>query len=337
MGVRSKSILRRERMEIFVSKLIDLFVAEKQSEGCSPKTTQWYEQKLKQFDRFLSNGSPARLPDFTLENVRDYIAHLQGKDTRFGGHSFHPEEKGGLSSHTIHGHVRTLKVFSGWLHEASFTNTNRLSKLKRPRLSKPMIDILSEEEIEKIFDVINPDCILGARMYATILLLLDTGIRATELCTLTLDNTHLDKDYIKVAGKGNKERIVPFGPTCRKALLRYVTTWRPYMDGDGLEDHLFVSADGGQLTYGALQQALKRLGKKAGVPRLRAHLFRHTFAVRYLINGGDLMTLRLMLGHTSIQVTQVYLHLADSHVQIQHHRFSPVERLGLGKRRRKRR
>ena len=83
------------------------------------------------------------------------------------------------------------------------------------------------------------------------------------------------------------------------------------------------------MTYPALAQAAKRLGKRLNIPWLHIHLWRHTFAVRYLMNGGDIMTLRLMLGHTSIETTQMYPHLAEAHIQVQHHKFSPVDRLGV--------
>jgi site-specific recombinase XerD len=92
-----------------------------------------------------------------------------------------------------------------------------------------------------------------------------------------------------------------------------------------------LSVHGTPLTYQGFRQVIKRLGKAAGVPRLHPHLFRHTFAVRYLMNGGDIMTLKLILGHTTLEVTQMYLHLAEAHVQVQHNRFSPVDRLGLGR------
>ena len=138
---------------------------------------------------------------------------------------------------------------------------------------------------------------------------------------------------MKVFGKGQTERIVPFGNTTKKALLHWLVTWRPKMADDS--DSLFVTVDGRPLIYGPLSKAIKRLARKAGVPRLHAHLFRHTFAVRYLMNGGDVMTSRLILGHSTLEVTQMYMHLAATHVQVQHHKFSPVDRLGLGGRRRR--
>jgi integrase/recombinase XerC/integrase/recombinase XerD len=240
---------------------------------------------------------------------------------------------GGLSPYTIHGYVRALKAFSTWLHDERFSKKNLFSRLKRPKVPAPVIEILSDQEIADIIAAINPDCVLGARLYVIVLVLLDTGIRAGELVGLTLENTFVDDDYLKVMGKGQKERIVPFGATTKKALLRYIHTFRPSPLHDGI-DQLILSTDGTPLTYSGLAQSVKRLGKKVGVPRLHAHLFRHTFAVRYLMNGGDIMTLRLILGHADLTVTQQYMHLAQAHVQIQHHRFSPVDRLGIKVRRR---
>jgi len=199
-----------------------------------------------------------------------------------------------------------------------------------------MIEILADREIDSIFSCINPKCFLRARQYTIVLLLLDTGIRASELCGLTLDNTDIDNGTIKVMGKGRKERIVPFASGTKKALLRYVTTWRPEPAYEGI-DNLFLSIRGTPLSYNGLRHVITRIGHRAGIPRLHPHLFRHTFAVKYLINGGDVMTLRLILGHATLEVTRTYVHLAEAHVQVQHHRFSPVDRiLARGRLRRRR-
>lgn len=323
-------------MNLEISALIDLFAATRLTEGRSKKTVEWYRYLLGQFAEFTSSDRTARLSEISIDDARDFVASLQKRTTRFENHPFAPPREGGLSPHTIHAYVRALKAFSSWLGEEEFTHGDVFSRLKRPKLPSPMIEILSDEELKGLFSVINPNCGLGSRMYAIALVLLDTGIRASELCTLTLDNTHIDEDYLKVQGKGNKERIVPFGTTTKKALLRYVSVWRsePF---DQNNDELFRSVEGTLLSYDALRQAIKRLGKRAGIPRLHAHLFRHTFAVRYLMNGGDVMTLRLILGHATLDVTQMYMHLAESHVKIQHHRFSPADRLGIGQRRRGRR
>ena len=330
MGSRTRRILQREQQEITVKTLIELFLATKSTEGRSPRTIDWYREKLSVFEQDLSEEADARVPDLTLANGRAFVASLQERDQRFVDHPYRETLKGGLSPYTIHGYVRAMRAFTAWLVEEGYCSTDPLAKLRRPKLGEPMIEVLSDQELGAIIAAINPNTFNGGRMYAITLLLLDTGIRASELCSLTIADTHLEEGFAKVLGKGSKERIVPVGATTTKALLMYTVTWRPEPDLPST-DNLFLTPDGAPMTYGALRQALKRLGKKAGVPRLRAHLFRHTFAVRYLMNGGDVMTLRLLLGHSTLDVTQMYMHLAEAHIKVQHSRFSPVDRLGIGR------
>jgi site-specific recombinase XerD len=326
MEARTVAILRRERMDTALSVLIDLFAATKEIEGKSPRTIRWYLGMLESFANFLGEGSSAN--DLTLDNGRAFVASLRARSVRYVDHPRKHPEEGGLAPSTIHAYVRCLKAFGSWLADEGLVSSNPFTRLKRPKLPLPVIEILSDDEIERIMQGINPSTILGSRLYIIVLLLLDTGIRASELCSLTLDNTHIEEGYIKVCGKGSKERHVPIGSSLRKALIRYVNAWRPEPTDERVEE-LILSINGYPLTYDGLAQAIKRLGKRVGIPRLHAHLFRHTFAVRYLMNGGDVMTLKLILGHTTLEVTQVYMHLAESHVQLQHNRFSPVDRLGI--------
>lgn len=317
-----------------LTTLIDLYIMSKQIEGRSEKTLTWYRANLERFAEFMTNGHDPTLSDLSLEGARLFVADLQGKTTRYSDHEMRRVEDGGLSPHSVHGYVRTLKAFGSWLSEEGYASSHPFKRLKPPKLPETMIEILSDDEIMALVRSVNARSTLGARMYAIVLLLLDTGIRASELCTLTIDNTNLREGYIKVRGKGNKERMVPIGGATTKALLRYIQAFRPEPVGSG-DSFVFLSDDATPLTYSGLAQALRRLGKAAGVNRLHAHLFRHTFAVRYLMNGGDIMTLRLILGHTTLAVTQMYLHLAEAHIQVQHNKFSPVDRLDIGSRRRR--
>ena len=294
MRSRTGKDLRREGMDLSLIILIDLFAATKQTEGRSTKTISWYCGMLAPFVEYVSNGDPARLSDITIDDVRDLVASLQNRTSRYENHPLTPTQQGGLSPHTIHSHVRALKAFSSWLVDEGYTEKDVFARLKRPKLPRPMINILSDEEINRLISAINPDCVLGARMYVIVLLLLDTGIRASELCTLALGNTFIDQDYVKVCGKGDKERMVPFGATTKKALIRCITTWRPQPAYSDI-DEVVLSVHGTPLTYDGLLQAVKRLGRRANVPRVHSHLFRHPFAVRYLMNGGDVMTLRLCI------------------------------------------
>ena len=310
-------------MDTSIPNLVDLFTATKLTEGKSPKTLTLYRDFLTKYSTSL--GEKTTLREMTLDSARTFVASLQSRTTRYENHPINHVREGGLSPYTVHSYVRVFKTFSSWLADEGFLKINVFSKLKRPKLPTTVIEILSPDEIASIFARINPSCPQGARLFLVVLLLLDTGIRASELCTLTLENTFVKEGYIKVSGKGDKERIVPFGATTKKALMRYLTTFRPQSD-----DPYLVLTSQGAITYTALNHCIKRLGISVGIPRLHPHLFRHTFAVNYLMNGGDIMSLRLMLGHTDISVTQMYLHLSESHVQIQHAKFSPVDRLLLG-------
>jgi site-specific recombinase XerD len=153
------------------------------------------------------------------------------------------------------------------------------------------------------------------------LVLLDTGIRASELLSLTVKNLDLSHSEMKVKGKGNKERVVPFGPTTKKALMLW--TLKHHKESE----LVFHGFEGEPLTYTALAHLLKRLGEKAGVPRLHAHLLRHTCALRWLMSGGDVVSLKNLLGHIEVSTTSLYLHMASKDVQLKHQQFSPVETL----------
>jgi site-specific recombinase XerD len=315
-------------METTLAQAIEMFILAKETEGRSPKTTQWYRAMLGHFAQQLDQGMDTGLRDLSIADARGFVAQMQSRDSLYENHPFLEPRKGGLSPSTIHGYVRALKAFGSWLQAEGLATRDPFAKLKRPSLPKPVIKILSKEEIQALVDAINPNTYLGARQYAIFVLLLDTGIRASELCGLTLTNTFLDESRILVRGKGNKERIVPFANATRQALARYLTTWR----GEPLdpnEESLFLTVEGLPLTYDALSGCIKTLGNRAGIPRLHPHLFRHTFAVHYLMNGGDVMSLKRILGHATLDVTQTYIHLAEQHVQVQHSRFSPVDRLGL--------
>ncbi len=310
-------------MQLTLTQLLDQFVATKQTEGRTPKTVSWYHDMVKRFVLYVTNGSEATLSEFTLENARSFVASLQGQSCRYENHPNREKVEGGLSPNTVHAYVRAMKAFSAWLGVEGYTKADVLSRLKRPKLPETMIQILSDDEINNLLDSINYNTFQGARQYLIILLLLDTGGRADELVNIKLENIDMEDEQIKVMGKGRKERLVPFAKNTKKHLQRYLTTWRPESESE----YLLLSQDGTPMTYEGLSHTVKRLGINAGIPRLHAHLLRHTFAVKYLMNGGDIMSLKRILGHVTLDVTQLYLHLADTHIKTQHSKFSPVDRL----------
>jgi integrase/recombinase XerC/integrase/recombinase XerD len=162
------------------------------------------------------------------------------------------------------------------------------------------------------------------------LILLDTGLRVGELVNLKVDDVHMDEGYLKVLGKGRKERIVPIGNNAQKALQRYLFRFRP-KPINPIINNVFLSHSSSPLTENSMKLVFSRLAKRSGVQRLHAHLCRHTFATRFLINGGDVFSLQQILGHSTLTMVSHYVNLASSHITIQHQKFSPLDRLNLRK------
>jgi site-specific recombinase XerD len=157
------------------------------------------------------------------------------------------------------------------------------------------------------------------------MLLIDTGLRIEELINLRLEDLRMKEGWLKVMGKGKKERIVPIGSNAQKALQRYLFRYRPkafYRD----IDNVFLTLSGTPLSTNSMKLMFSRLAFRSGVHRLHAHLCRHTFATRFLINGGDVFSLQQILGHSSLEMVRHYVNLAANHVIIQHHKYSPMDR-----------
>jgi site-specific recombinase XerD len=311
-----------------LEKLSLQYEAFNRTEGKSDKTVSWYNHVLHRLSDFLKdNGYSELLQDLDLELIRTYILHLQ-KRQRYAGHPYISQQNAGLSAVTIENYVRALRAFFNWLYREGYTEEPVLARLKPPKYPKKLVEPLTDVEIAAIFSAMDPNTSAGARDICLVTLLLDTGLRSNEATTLKLKDVHLEEGYLKVMGKGQKERIVPFGSASQKSLMKYLFHFRADPAHPGVEN-FFLSLEGNPVTNNALQLIMKRLGEKSGVNRLHAHLLRHTFAVNYLVNGGDLFTLQQILGHTTLEMVRRYVNLANTHVMTQHKRFSPVDTMNL--------
>ena len=145
-----------------------------------------------------------------------------------------------------------------------------------------------------------------------------------------MGDTHLNDGFIKVVGKGRKERIVPIGSNAQRALQRYLFHFRP-KPVTPVIDNIFLSGNGKPLTENSIKLMFAKLAQRSGVHRLHAHLCQHTFAIRFLIYGGDVFTLQQILGPSTLEMVRHYVNLASNHVAIQHQRFSPLDHLNLRK------
>lgn len=320
--------LEKDSIELdALAKHLELY---NRTEGKSPRTIEWYNLALRQFRRFLiESGRPTRLGELGEFEVREFILHLQGI-TKWRDNPYVPNHNGKLAAISIQTYIRALRAFFNWLHEQGYTYENRLAKLKPPKAPTKVVQILTEEEIAKVLGCIDRNTAAGARNYAVLMLLLDSGLRSSELRSVELNEVNVEVGYLKVMGKGGKERIVPFGVSVQKALLRYLFHFRPEPFNLAVET-LFLTLDGKPLTRDSVRMILRRLARKSGVKRLHPHLCRHTFATSYLVNGGDVFSLQQILGHTSLEMVRRYVNLASAQVRVQHRKLSPMDRMNLGR------
>jgi len=323
VGVKSK---KKATVSFDLRELIARYQISNQAEGKSPRTIVWYTEMLISFSAYIKAELQCHdLSAFNIDTVRSYIIHLRNKP-KFQGHPYTPQQNKLLSPRTIQCHARVLKAFASWLYAEDYTTHNRLQNLKLPKAPSKIIEPLTPQEIKKIVSSINKDSYSGERNHTLLVTLLDSGLRASEAVGITLDHLNLKDGYIKIAGKGDKERIVPIGKFVQMELLHYIEKVRSQSYGSDC-DKLFLSRGGKPVTVNTVKLIFSRLAKSSGVNRLHAHLCRHTFAINYLLNGGDIFSLRESLGHNTLEMVNHYLHFTSSQITAQHHKYSPMDRI----------
>jgi site-specific recombinase XerD len=319
-------VLTKPRKALTIDELISRYALSNEADSKSPKTIAWYGDILGQFSAYLKTERyPRHLSAISLDIVRGYVLYLRHRP-KFKGHPYTPQQDKQLSPKTVQCHVRALKAFSTWLHLEGYTEENRLKNLKLPRAPQKIIEPLTPEEIKVVIASINKSSPTGLRNHAILVTLLDTGLRASEVANITLGHLNLKDGYIKVMGKGAKERIVPIGKYIQMTLWSYIDKVRPE---PAIPDfnNLFLSSNGKPITVNTIKLVFSRIAKNSGVKRLHAHLCRHTFAINYLLNGGDIFSLKEILGHTTLDMVNHYLHFTSSQITAQHHKYSPMDKL----------
>jgi site-specific recombinase XerD len=319
-------VLMKPGKTLTVDELISHYALSNQADSKSPKTIAWYSDILNQFSAYLKTESYlCHLSAISLDIVRGYVLYLRHKP-KFKGHPFTPTQADYLSPRTVQCHVRALKAFSSWLYSEGYTKENRLKNVKLPKAPITVMEPLTPHETKRIIASINKKTRTGTRNNAIFVTLLDTGLRASEAASITLNNLNLTDGHIKVIGKGAKERIVPIGEYVQMTLWSYIDKVRPE---PAIPDfnNLFLSPNGEPITGNTIKLIFSRLAKRSGVERLHAHLCRHTFAINYLVNGGDIFSLKEILGHASLDMVNHYLHFTSSQITAQHHKYSPMDKL----------
>ncbi len=246
--------------------------------------------------RFSSGIFPVAPPGATAEDLARYVESLYGA---------------GLSARSIARHMTTLRNFYRFLTREGEIDSDPSEFLTPPRQWSNLPKYLNQNEINRLLAVPDPAKPTGLRDRAMLELLYATGLRVTELCRLELINVERDAGVLRVTGKGNKQRLVPFGESAGEAVGRYLNQGRPALLKGRASRFLFVTARGGAMTRQGFWKLLGGHGKKAGIFRdLTPHVVRHSFATHLVEGGADLRSVQIMLGHADISTTQVYTHVA---------------------------
>lgn len=265
----------------------------------SPRTIFFYKQSFKAFRTYYSG----ELEGIGKAELSHFVVCLRER---------------GMSPNGANVYIRGMNSFFSWCFENELTG----KKLVIPKLKKEkkIIKPFSESQLRAVIGF-KPQGFFEHRTHTLLCLLIDTGVRINEALTLTRDSVDFENMLIKVVGKGHKERIVPFAPELRKMLARFLKM-HPH-------NYVFPTGDGNRVEYQCARTNMRKLCKRLGIEgvRLSPHTLRHTFALEYLKNGGNLIWLQHVLGHEDIGTTRLYVNLATEDLQAAHHRTSILSKL----------
>lgn len=291
---------------------IDEFILDQRVRGNSQATIDYYSFALGLFSQFF--GSDRVLSDLSLKLCKEYYVYLI-------------EDKS-INSVSIQTYIRALRSFLRWLYDNDYIDSNICEKFKLPKATRKVIDVLSDEEIGRLLSALSGNEWLTVRNRLIVALMLDSGLRLNEVVTLRSSAVHLKDRYLIVTGKGDKQRTVPFGSFTASTLEDYLRiTQNARSDGSLIIKVSETQCGFEPITQATIKNMFRRLKARSGIPRLYPHLLRHTFATRFLENGGNIYTLQAILGHSSLDMVKKYLHLASTRIRADFPRFSPLDNI----------
>lgn len=310
-----------------IEHTIQHFLSDCEIRNLTPGAIDWYKRHLTPFARHaVQVAGIAQLEAVKIVHLRQFIQALMS--THVGDN--HPRmatQDRLLSPSTVRGYVRALKVFFRWSFQEELIEADPSARLVLPKMPKYLIPAFTVEHIDKMLAACDINTPNGLRDSVIVLLLLDTGMRISELCGLCLADIH--PNYVKVTGKGRQEREIGLHPNVARLLWRYISKARKAPENVA---SVFIGRGGAPLRTGGVDSLLGRVKRASGVEgvRVSAHTFRHTFAKFYLERGGALFDLSREMGHSSVQVTEIYL--KDYHsteARKKHSAYSPVDLVKL--------
>lgn len=232
------------------------------------------------------------------------------------------ESRKKLSSRTRARVVASLRQFYGYLENRKFIETNPMETIEAPKIEKALPDFLTQDEIRKLFAAFNYKNLLELRDKTMFEFLYSAGLRISEACMLLLSDIDRENQVLTIKGKGDRERLVPYGEVAAELLNTYLDSARSDILNQYESNYVFVSKKGGALSRKSAWRLLKRYMKRAGIGRnITPHTLRHSFATHLLQNDADLRAVQELLGHMDIATTQIYTHLASNELKKTHQTY----------------
>jgi len=307
-----------------LESLVKGYILNCRCDGKSPKTLAIYGMVLRNFLWFFkNNGFPLEPLKLSTAHIRQFFWYLASETNRWSGRSTRTKKP--ASKTTIHDYYRALSTFFNWLEREGIIRENPFSHLKPPKTENKVISALTPDEIEHLLRCCSGKTPLDVRNTAILSVLLDSGLRVSELAALMIDDINMNTGSILVKhGKGGKQRVVHVGSRAQKALWKYTTLYRR-----SVSKSLFINRYGEQLEVRGVNMLMRRLAKRTKIS-VHPHKLHHTFAISFLCAGGDVFSLQYLLGHSTLQMTQRYLQSLNADDAINAHRkFSPLDNLGV--------
>lgn len=275
--------------------------------GLADNTIQSYSRDLIRFFDFLNTRglSPLRA---THDDMRDYMGSLNRA----------------LSPRSCARNLSALKMFFRFLVSDGKIKSSPARLLGTAKLAQRLPGVLSRQEVDSLLSQPDGSNHLGKRDSALLEILYATGLRVSELVGLKLSNINLEAGYVRLMGKGSKERIVPMGSKALDTLKTYLSEGRPSLLKGRSSSYLFLNLRGNPITRQGFWKVIKKYGRSAGIKKeITPHKLRHSFATHLLEGGADLRSVQVMLGHADISTTQIYTHISRERLKQVHERYHP--------------
>lgn len=294
----------KERLELIVRRYRQYLKLEK---GLSDNTVNAYQSDLDKLLHFIESEGTDILA-ITLDDLQHFSAGLHDI-------GIHPRSQARILS--------GIKSFFHFLVLADYLEGDPSELLEGPKIGLKLPEVLTVEEIDSIISTVDMSKSEGQRNRAILETLYSCGLRVSELCSLKLSDLYFEEGFIKVTGKGNKQRLVPISPRAIKEIRYWLLDRNHWRIKPGYEDHVFLARWGKGISRIMVFHLIKELAEKAGVTKnISPHTFRHSFATHLLEGGANLRAIQCMLGHESIATTEIYTHIDRQMLRseiIEHH------------------